>query len=83
MPNESIIKAFDGKNIRIVWNEKEEKYYFSIVDVVQVLTDSSNPTDYIKKMKVRDKNLAQGWGQIVTPLRTKHWEENKKSISLI
>lgn len=68
MPNESIIKAFDGKNIRIVWNEKEEKYYFSIVDVVQVLTDSSNPTDYIKKMKVRDKNLAQGWGQIVTPL---------------
>ena len=68
MPNESILKAFDGKNIRIVWNEKEEKYYFSVVDVVQVLTDSSNPTDYIKKMKVRDKDLAQGWGQIVTPL---------------
>lgn len=68
MPNESIIKAFEGKNIRIVWNEKEEKYYFSVVDVVQVLTDSSNPTDYIKKMKVRDKDLAQGWGQIVTPL---------------
>ena len=43
MPNESIIKAFDGKNIRIVWNEKEEKYYFSVVDVVQVLTDGSNP----------------------------------------
>ncbi len=68
MPNESIIKAFEGKNIRIVWNEKEEKYYFSVVDVVQLLTDSSNPTDYIKKMKVRDKDLAQGWGQIVTPL---------------
>lgn len=68
MADESIIKAFDGKNIRIVWNEQEEKYYFSVVDVVQVLTDSSNPTDYIKKMKVRDKDLAQGWGQIVTPL---------------
>jgi len=49
MADESIIKAFDGKNIRIVWNEQEEKYYFSVVDVVQVLTDSSNPTDYRKR----------------------------------
>ena len=68
MPNESIIKLFEGKQVRIVWNEEEEKYYFSVVDIVQVLTDSVNPTDYIKKMKVRDKDLAKGWGQIVTPL---------------
>ncbi len=68
MPNESIIKLFEGKQVRIVWNEKEEKYYFSVVDIVQVLTDSLNPTDYIKKMKARDKELAKGWGQIVTPL---------------
>jgi len=38
------------------------------VDIVQVLTDTVNPTDYIKKMKVRDNELAKGWGQIVTPL---------------
>ena len=57
MANESIIKAFDGKNIRIVWNEQEEKYYFSVVDVVQVLTDSSNPTDYLKKLRKRDTEL--------------------------
>ena len=68
MADESIIKLFEGKQIRIVWNEKEEKYYFSIVDIVQVLTDTVNPTDYIKKMKARDKELAKGWGQIVTPL---------------
>ena len=41
---------------------------FSIVDVVGVLTDSVNPTDYIKKMKKRDPELSKGWGQIVTPL---------------
>ena len=68
MANESIIKLFEDKKIRIVWNEEEDKYYFSVVDIVQVLTDSVNPTDYIKKMKVRDKELAKGWGQIVTPL---------------
>ena len=33
-----------------------------------MLTDSANPTDYIKKIKVRDKELSKGWGQIVTPL---------------
>ena len=68
MADESIIKLFEGKQVRVVWNEKEEKYYFSVVDIVQVLTDSLNPTDYIKKMKARDKELAKGWGQIVTPL---------------
>jgi hypothetical protein len=68
MANESIIKLFEDKKIRIVWNEEQEKYYFSVVDIVQVLTDTVNPTDYIKKMKVRDNELAKGWGQIVTPL---------------
>jgi len=68
MANESLIQLFEGNKVRIIWNEEEEKYYFSVVDIVQVLTESVNPTDYIKKMKVRDKELSQGWGQIVTPL---------------
>jgi len=68
MADESIIKLFEGKKVRIVWNEQEEKYYFAVADIVQVLTDSANPTDYIKKIKVRDKELSKGWGQIVTPL---------------
>ena len=68
MADESIIKLFEGKKVRIVWNEQEEKYYFAVADIVQVLTDTVNPTDYIKKMKVRDKELSKGWGQIVTPL---------------
>jgi len=45
----SNIKLFESKNIRSVWNEAEEKWYFVVADVVQVLTDTPNPSDYIKK----------------------------------
>ena len=68
MSNESIIQVFEGQNVRIVWDEKEEKYYFAVSDIVQVLTDTTNPTDYLKKMRQRDKELAKGWGQVVTLL---------------
>lgn len=57
MADETFIKVFEGKNIRVAWNEEEEKYYFSVVDVVQVLTDSENPTDYLKKLRKRDSEL--------------------------
>ncbi len=67
MENDSI-KLFESKKIRTAWNEEEEKWYFSVVDVVAALTDSANPTDYLKKMRQRDPELSKGWGQIVTPL---------------
>ena len=44
------IQLFEGKKVRIVWDAGQEKYYFSVTDIVQVLTDSVNPRDYIKKM---------------------------------
>lgn len=68
MPNESIIKVFEGKNVRVVWNEAEEKYYFSVADIVQVLTDTVNPRDYIKKMLRRDPELKSKWGTICPPV---------------
>ena len=64
----SNIKLFESKHIRTVWNEADQKWYFVIADVVQVLTDTPNPTDYIKKMRKRDEELSKGWGQFVTPL---------------
>jgi len=64
----SNIKLFESRQIRTVWNETDEKWYFVVADVVQVLTDTSNPTDYIKKMRKRDLQLSEGWGQFVTPL---------------
>lgn len=54
--------------MRTVWDDRQEKWFFSVVDVVAVLTDSANPTDYLKKMRKRDPLLSEGWGQIVTPL---------------
>ena len=67
MSNESIIQVFEGKNVRIVWNEQEEKYYFAVADIVQVLTDSADVKQYIKRMRSRDSELESVWGTICTP----------------
>lgn len=64
----SNIKLFESIKIRSHWNEDEQKWYFSVADVVEALTDTPNATDYIKKMRKRDEELSKGWGQIVTPL---------------
>ena len=64
----SNIKLFESKQIRTVWNQADEKWYFVVADVIQVLTDTPNPGDYIKKMRKRDDGLSKGWGQFVTPL---------------
>lgn len=71
MPNESVIKVFEGKNVRVVWNEEEEKFYFSVADIIQVLTETVNPRDYIKKMLRRDPELKSKWGTICPPTRMK------------
>jgi prophage antirepressor-like protein len=68
MTKKQALQLFEEKKVRTVWDDEKEKWYFVIVDVVEVLTESKNPTDYIKKMKKRDPELAKGWGQIVTPL---------------
>ena len=55
MTKQQIIKIFEEKNVRTVWDDKEEMWYFSIVDVVDVLTDSKDPTAYWRKLKQRLK----------------------------
>ena len=51
----SNIKLFESKQVRTHWDEKTETWYFSVIDVVEILTDSSNPRDYLFKMKKRVK----------------------------
>jgi len=60
----SDIKLFESKQIRSVWNEFDQKWYFSVQDVVQLLTDTTDVKDYIKKMKKRDPELNSNWGTI-------------------
>lgn len=67
--NESFaIQLFEGKKVRIVWDAEQEKCYFSVTGIVQVLTDSVNPRDYIKKMLRRDPELKSKWGTICPPV---------------
>ena len=55
------IKLFQDKKIRSAWNEEEEQWYFSVVDVVEALTDSPNPRQYWRKMKDRDLKEYQSY----------------------
>ena len=63
---ETKLKLFNEQQIRTSWNADEEEWYFSVVDVVAVLTDSADPKQYIKKMRSRDPKLNSSWGTICT-----------------
>jgi prophage antirepressor-like protein len=63
-----LIVNFEDAPVRRVWDGKKEKWFFAIVDVVAILSGSSNPAGYIKDMRRRDAELSKGWGQIATPL---------------
>ena len=57
MSRQEQIKIFQEQKVRSVWDEEKEEWYFSIVDVVGALTESANPTDYLKKMRKREPEL--------------------------
>jgi hypothetical protein len=58
----STLALFEEKQVRRAWNQAEEKWYFSIDDVVEVLMASTNVKDYIKKLRKRDPALEAYWG---------------------
>ena len=60
------IAVFQETAIRRTWHNEE--WWFAIIDVVGVLTDSVQPEGYVKDLRRRDPELAKGWGQIATPL---------------
>lgn len=60
------LAIFQDKKIRRAWHKDE--WWFCIIDVIEALTDSVDPSGYIKDMRRRDEELSKGWGQIATPL---------------
>lgn len=62
MDENNSIQLFEDRKIRTAWDEEKEEWYFSVVDVVAALSDSANPTDYLKKMRKRDEQLASYLG---------------------
>ena len=71
MAEQNEIQLFDGKQVRYVWNEEQEKYFFSVVDVIRVLTDSETPRKYWSVLKTRLKQegseLATNCSQLKLP----------------
>lgn len=59
------IQLFESKKVQTLWVEEEDKWYFVLEDVIGILTESTDPKQYIKRMKLRDPELAKGWVQIV------------------
>jgi len=66
MAQEEIIKQFEASKIRVVWDSEKEKYFFSVVDVVQVLTDSADYQTARKYWKVLKGRLLQEGNETVT-----------------
>lgn len=67
MTKQTGITLFEDTKVRIVWDDEQEKYYFSVADIVQILTDSADVKQYIKRMRSRDAELDSRWGTICTP----------------
>src|SRR3990167_6876670 len=67
MENITKIVLFKNKKVRKTLHNDE--WWFAIVDIVEVLTDSVQPDGYLKDLKRRDAELEKGWGQIATPLK--------------
>ena len=80
MSKKESIKLFEEKKVRTVWDNEQEMWYFSISDIVAVLTDSKDPKQYIKKMKSRDTELKVNWGTICTlvPMTSEDGKRHKE-----
>ena len=76
----SNIKLFESKQIRSVWNVEEQKWYFSVQDVIEVLTDTVDAKDYIKKMKKRDPALNSNWGTICPLVEMEAADGRKRKV---
>ena len=68
-PDNSTIQLFEDQKIRVAWDAEREEWYFSVQDVVAVLSESTDPKQYIKKMRARDPQLSANWGTICTPVQ--------------
>ena len=69
MDENNSIQLCEDRKIRTAWDEEKEEWYFSVQDVVAVLSESTDPKQYIKKMRARDPQLSANWGTICTPVQ--------------
>ena len=80
MDEKNAIRIFEDKKIRTAWDEEQEEWYFSVQDVVAVLAESSDPKQYIKKMRARDPELSANWGTICTLVQMPAADDKMRKI---
>ncbi|MFN0037054.1 MAG: BRO family protein [Saprospiraceae bacterium] len=76
----SNIKLFEEKRVRSAWNEAEQQWYFAVQDVIQILIDSADVKQYVKRMRQRDPALDTNWGTICTPVEMLAADGKKRKI---
>ena len=68
MTHQNKIQLFEQNKVRTIWDDEQEKWYFSIIDVIEILTDSPRPRKYWNalKTKLQDEGneLSHNWGQL-------------------
>src|SRR3989338_4146416 len=81
MDTNKAIVVFQGKNIRRTWHNNG--WWFSILDIISILTDSADPKQYVKKMRSRDPVLNANWGTICTPLELLAPDSKKRETNCV
>ena len=66
---ENKIQNFQKQSVRSHWNEEQEKWFFSVQDIVKILSESTDVKQYIKRMRSRNSELNNNWGTICTPVK--------------
>ena len=80
MSKENKLQLFQNQSIRTHWDENQEKWYFSVQDIVQILSESKDVKQYIKRMRSRNSELNANWGTICTPLEMTAADGKKRKI---
>jgi maltooligosyltrehalose synthase len=77
----NVIKIFEERKVRTHWDEENEEWYFSIIDVVEILTDTDRPrkywSDLKKKLQKDGSELSEKIGQLKCPIFTKYSGSNR------
>ena len=69
MEKRDLIKLFECNNVRYIWDDEKEEWYFSIEDLISFLTDCANSDEYIEEILSRDKSLAFNWNTICVAVK--------------
>ncbi|NQT60159.1 MAG: phage antirepressor protein [Bacteroidetes bacterium] len=80
MSRENKIQLFGKQSVRTHWDEEQEKWYFSVQDIVQILSESRDVKQYIKKIRSRNSELNTNWGTICTPVEMIAADGRKRKI---